>query len=162
MSSKKLALNSTGTNFQQDVASAVIAVSGVGKNYRIYERPIHRLMQGLVASDRKFYREFWALQDINLNVHQGETVGIVGRNGSGKSTLLQVIAGTLNPTVGSVQTKGRIAALLELGSGFNPDFTGMENIYLNGALLGLSRVEMDECLDDILAFAILGILFVSQ
>ena len=156
MSSESLTIGAAAIEPPAEVSRAVIAVNAVGKNYQIYERPIDRLLQGLAGHRRKYYRDFWALRDITMHVHQGETVGIVGRNGSGKSTLLQMIAGTLNPTEGSIETRGRIAALLELGSGFNPDFTGLENIYLNGALLGLSRSEMDECLDEILSFADIG------
>lgn len=133
-----------------------IDVRGVGKRYDIYERPSHRLLQGLMRGRRRYQREFWALRGVDLQVRPGETVGIVGRNGSGKSTLLQMLAGTLTPTEGQVSVHGRVAALLELGSGFNPDFTGRENVYLNAAILGLARAEVDARLDDILAFADIG------
>ena len=133
-----------------------IDVRGLGKCYHIYERPSHRLMQGLMRGRKRYFREFWALRGVDLQVRRGQTVGIVGRNGSGKSTLLQMLAGTLSPSEGSVQVRGRIAALLELGSGFNPDFTGRENVYLNASILGLSQGEVDAHLDDILAFADIG------
>ncbi|MGH8161222.1 MAG: ABC transporter ATP-binding protein, partial [Gammaproteobacteria bacterium] len=106
--------------------------------------------------DRAYFHEFWALRDVSFDVKRGETVGIVGRNGSGKSTLLQLICGTLTPTAGTVEVRGRVAALLELGSGFNPEFTGRENVYLNAAVLGLSRAEIDARFDDIVAFADIG------
>lgn len=133
-----------------------ISVSHVSKCYNIYDKPRDRLMQMLHRGRRQLYREFWALNDIDFSVGKGETVGIVGRNGSGKSTLLQIIAGTLTPTSGEVVTNGRVAALLELGSGFNTEFSGRENVYLNGSLLGLSREEIDDRFDSIAAFADIG------
>ncbi|BAL26056.1 ABC transporter ATP-binding protein [Azoarcus sp. KH32C] len=133
-----------------------IAVRDVSKVYHIYERPQDRLKQMLWRGRRKFHDDFWALQGIDFEVEKGETVGIVGRNGSGKSTLLQIICGTLTPTTGTVERKGRISALLELGSGFNPEFSGRENVYLNGSILGLSRAEVDERFDRIAAFADIG------
>ena len=136
-------------------SDVVISVRDVSKCYRIYDRPQDRLKQGLF-SNRQYYREFWALRNISLDVHKGETVGIIGRNGSGKSTLLQIIAGTLSPTAGDVDVQGRVAALLELGSGFNPDYTGRENIYMNGTILGLSREEIDSYYEEIIDFADIG------
>jgi lipopolysaccharide transport system ATP-binding protein len=133
-----------------------IRVNNLSKCYHIYDRPRDRLLQMLARGRKQFYREFWALKDISFEVKKGETVGIVGRNGSGKSTLLQMICGTLNPSGGTIRTNGRIAALLELGSGFNPEFTGRENVYLNGAVLGLSRQEIEARFDDIAAFADVG------
>ena len=141
-----------------------ISVNNLSKCYNIYNKPHDRLKQSIYPRllrllnrpDRKFYREFWALKDINFEIKKGQTVGIVGRNGSGKSTLLQLICGTLNPTSGTVQTNGRIAALLELGSGFNPEFTGRENVYMNAAIIGLSRTEIEERFADIIAFADIG------
>lgn len=133
-----------------------IRVQGIGKCFQIYEQPHHRLLQMLVRNRRQYYREFWALRDVSFDIRKGETVGIVGRNGSGKSTLLQIICGTLNPSSGSVQANGRIAALLELGSGFNPEFTGRENVYLNGVVLGLTHEEIDRRYDQIVAFADIG------
>jgi len=133
-----------------------IEVRGLGKRYEIYDQPYQRLLQTVLRGRHTFYREFWALSDVTLGVRRGETVGLVGRNGSGKSTLLQLVAGTLTPTTGSVHTRGRIAALLELGSGFNPEFTGRENVYLNGAILGIRRSEMNEAFPAIEAFAEIG------
>lgn len=147
-----------------------IQVDGLGKCYQVYEVPRDRLKQFIVPRMRRmlgrspaapYYREFWALKSVSFEVRRGETVGIIGRNGSGKSTLLQMICGTLTPSRGSVRTAGRIAALLELGSGFNPEFTGRENVYLNGAVLGLSQEEIDARFDAIVAFADIGE-FISQ
>jgi lipopolysaccharide transport system ATP-binding protein len=143
--------------FDEDaVLQSAIDVAGLGKRYEIYDRPHQRLFQTILRGRHTFYREFWALSDVTLGVQRGETVGLVGRNGSGKSTLLQLVAGTLTPTTGIVRTHGRIAALLELGSGFNPEFTGRENAYLNGAILGISRREMNEAIPAIEAFADIG------
>lgn len=135
----------------------VISVRNVGKMYRIYNKPQDRLKHMLLWRFGKQYgRDFWALRDVSFEVRRGETMGIIGRNGSGKSTLLQIIAGTLAPTEGEVMVRGRVAALLELGSGFNPEFTGRENVYLNGTILGLSRDEIDARFDEIAAFADIG------
>jgi lipopolysaccharide transport system ATP-binding protein len=145
------------TPFSPPTDDVVISVRNVGKMYRIYDRPQDRLKHMLLwRFGRHYGREFWALRNVSFEVRRGETVGIIGRNGSGKSTLLQIIAGTLAPTEGEVQVKGRVATLLELGSGFNPEFTGRENVYLNGAILGLSREEIDARFDDIAAFADIG------
>lgn len=141
-----------------------IRVENLSKCYQIYDKPHDRLKQSLYPrlqrlvgqSTKQYHREFWALKGVSFEVRKGETVGIIGRNGSGKSTLLQIICGTLTPTGGSVETKGRIAALLELGSGFNPEFTGRENVYMNAAVLGLSKAEVDDRFDDIAAFADIG------
>ncbi|MBZ9792895.1 ABC transporter ATP-binding protein [Rhizobium sp. 3T7] len=141
-----------------------IKVENLSKCYQIYDHPRDRLrqfisprLQRLVGREaRQYFNEFWALKDVSLEVKRGETVGIIGRNGSGKSTLLQLICGTLNPTSGSVQASGRISALLELGSGFNPEFTGRENVYMNAAVLGLSQDEIDSRFDQIAAFADIG------
>jgi len=133
-----------------------LEVQNLGKLYRIYGHPRDRLLQAAWGNRKQLYRSFWALRDVSFSLECGQTLGLVGRNGSGKSTLLQLICGTLNPTEGLVKRGGRIAALLELGSGFNPEFTGLENVILNGTVLGLSRKELDQCLDDILAFADIG------
>ncbi len=135
---------------------AVLLASRVSKCYEIYRKPIHRLYQTLCMGHRKFYREFWALREISLEVARGECVGILGRNGAGKSTLLQIIAGTLQPTSGEVKRSGRIGALLELGSGFNPEFTGRENVFLNGTIIGLKRRTILEKYDEIIDFADIG------
>lgn len=120
-------------------SEAAIQVRNLSKCYHIYEKPHDRILQALIRNRKKYYREFWALKDVSFNVNKGETIGIIGRNGSGKSTLLQMICGTLTPTEGKIVTKGRIAALLELGSGFNPEFTGQENVYMNASILGLKK-----------------------
>ena len=150
----------------------VISVQGVSKAYRIWESPSARLLAPLLGSIAKIvpgtpgrwlqnkasnsYRDFWALKDISFGVRKGESVGLIGRNGSGKSTLLQIIAGTLQPTTGSVKVNGRVAALLELGSGFNPEFTGRENVMLNGAILGFTGTQMEAKFAEIEAFADIG------
>lgn len=134
----------------------VISVQHVSKFFEIYEKPSHRLLQMLFHGKKQFYRPFWALQDISFEVKRGECVGIIGRNGAGKSTLLQIITGTLSPSSGTVECQGRVAALLELGSGFNPEFTGRENVYLNASILGLTDKEIAERYDDIVAFADIG------
>lgn len=141
-----------------------IKVEDLCKSYQIYHHPRDRLKQFILPHLRRmvglppmqYFRDFWALNNVSFEVRKGETVGIVGRNGSGKSTLLQVICGTLNPSSGSIQTNGRIAALLELGSGFNPEFTGRENVFMNGALLGFSTKEIEQRFDRILEFSGIG------
>jgi lipopolysaccharide transport system ATP-binding protein len=138
-------------------APVVVHVDNVGKCYQIYNSPADRLKQALFRfADKKYAREFWALRNASLTLRKGESIGIIGRNGSGKSTLLQVIAGTLAPTTGTAEVAGRVAALLELGSGFNPEFSGRENVYLNAAILGLSRRQIDERFDAIAQFADIG------
>jgi len=150
----------------------VISVQNVSKAYRIWVSPAARLTapmqeslakvlpgpasRWLKSGSTRSYRDFWALKDVTFELSKGEAFGIIGRNGSGKSTLLQIIAGTLQPTVGRITVNGRVAALLELGSGFNPEFTGRENVYLNAAVLGLSRQQVDERFDAIAAFADIG------
>jgi lipopolysaccharide transport system ATP-binding protein len=133
-----------------------VSVRNLGKCYRIYRAPRDKLKEVLLFGRRVYHREFWALKDISLEIGKGETVGIIGGNGSGKSTLLQVVCGTTWPTTGSVDVWGRVAGLLELGSGFSPDFTGRENVYMNAAILGLSREEIDERYDSIAQFADIG------
>ncbi len=121
----------------------MVAVQRVSKVYRLYRRPADRILEILPFSSTKHRSDFWALRDVSLSVERGEFLGIVGPNGSGKSTLLQILSGIVQPTSGRVVTDGRIAALLELGAGFNPEFTGRENVYINGEILGLSRRELD-------------------
>ena len=141
-----------------------IQVSNLGKCYEIYNNPRDRLKQFINPrlqrlfgqTPKQYFREFWALKDVSFDIKKGETVGIIGRNGSGKSTLLQLICGTLTPTSGSIQTNGRIAALLELGSGFNTEFTGRENVYMSASILGLTKEEIDARFDKIVAFADIG------
>ena len=137
-------------------SAPIVSVEGVSKRYEIYERPLDRLKQAFMRGRKQYCKEFWALRDISFEVRRGEALGIIGRNGSGKSTLLQIIAGTLRPTKGQARVNGRVAALLELGSGFNPEFTGRENVYLNGIILGLSRSEIDARYEEITAFADIG------
>lgn len=149
----------------------VIDVKGLGKRYEIYDHPRDRLKQMVVpklhnlvgrtglgrnGEAPRYFREFWALRDVSFQVRPGESLGIIGRNGSGKSTLLQILAGTMSPTSGEVSVEGRIAALLELGSGFNPEFTGRENVLLNARILGLSQQEVEERYDRIVGFADIG------
>ena len=135
-----------------------IKVNGLHKRFPVYAKPHHRLFQMFSPGPTKnrWFREFHALTGIDFEIHRGETVAIVGRNGSGKSTLLQIICGTLSPSEGTVEVNGRIAALLELGAGFNPEFTGRENVYLNGTVLGLTRAEIDARFDEIASFADIG------
>lgn len=134
----------------------VIEAHALGKCYQLFDKPVHRMLQSLIGGQQRFYREFWALREVGFEVRRGETLGIVGRNGAGKSTLLQLIAGTLKPTEGGAAVHGRVAALLELGSGFNPEFTGRQNVYLNASILGLSRSEIDARIGDILDYAEIG------
>jgi lipopolysaccharide transport system ATP-binding protein len=146
-----------------------IRVRNLSKCYQIYNQPQDRLKQSLYPrlqrlagkAPKQYFREFWALNDVSFEVKKGETVGIIGRNGAGKSTLLQILCGTLTPSGGSVEVTGRVAALLELGSGFNAEFTGRENVYMNASVLGLSQEEINARFDEIVAFADIGI-FIDQ
>jgi len=139
----------------------VIRCQQAGKCYKIYDNPKDRLKQAIWGGRRKYYRDFWALRDVGFELRRGDSLGVIGRNGGGKSTLLQLVCGTVSPTEGSVETYGRVAALLELGSGFNPEFTGLENVYLNASMLGLSEEQIEAKIEDILGFADIGE-FVSQ
>ncbi|HMS83253.1 MAG TPA: ABC transporter ATP-binding protein [Nitrospira sp.] len=164
ISSHEMDTGDGGVQIQRTAGDMAIRVQNLSKCYQLYDRPEDRLkhaiyprLQRLMGMEPKTYaREFWALRDVSFEVKKGETVGIIGRNGSGKSTLLQLICGILAPTYGTVETNGRVAALLELGAGFNPEFTGRENVYMNGALLGLSRQELNARFDAIAAFADIG------
>ena len=138
------------------MSAADIQVHEAGKCYKIFSKNRDRVKQVIRGDRKKYFQEFWAVRNVSFELHKGEAMGIIGKNGSGKSTLLQMICGTLRATEGEIETKGRIAALLELGSGFNPEFTGIENVYLNASLLGLSKQETTERLEDILAFADIG------
>ena len=147
-----------------EAGAAAIRVSGLSKRYEIYAQPQDRLKQAVLTAfqrfagleERRYFREFWALHDISFEVGRGETVGIVGRNGAGKSTLLHLIVGPHAPTAGTIDIRGRVTALLELGSGFNPQFSGRENVYLNAAIMGVSREEIDRRFGEIEAFADIG------
>ncbi len=138
------------------MGETAIEVRNIGKCYQVYARPIDRLKQSLWRNKKRFYREFWALRDVSLRVERGETLGIVGSNGSGKTTFLQLVCGILSPTKGCLQVNGRIAGLLELGAGFNPEFTGRENVFMNGAVMGLSRREIEAVYEKIAEFANIG------
>lgn len=133
-----------------------IQAQQLGKCYHIYNAPVDRLKQVFWRGRKRYFKEFWALNGLSIDIFKGETVGIVGSNGSGKSTLLQLICGVLTPTTGTLSVNGRIAALLELGAGFNPEFSGKDNIFMNAAILGLSREQTENCYDDIVRFADIG------
>lgn len=138
------------------MSDVVIKVDNVSKLYKLYDRPSDRLKEALGFSKKKRYKEHYALNNVSFDVHKGETVGIIGTNGSGKSTILKIITGVLNQTSGEVIINGRISALLELGAGFNMEYTGLENVYLNGTMIGFTREEIDAKLQDILDFADIG------
>lgn len=156
--------SSPSVNNPTDMEDYSIRVAGVSKYFPIYDAPRDRLKQMLMSrlhrllgrTPTRYHKEFWALNEVTFDIRRGETVGIIGRNGAGKSTLLQIISGTLNSTSGMVETHGRIAALLELGAGFNPEFTGRENVFMNGSILGLTHKEVEQRFDEIAAFADIG------
>src|SRR5690348_4094151 len=133
--------------------SAAISLSGVAKKYRLFSSPQERLKEALHPFRKRYHREFWALDGLTFDILPGQTCGILGRNGSGKSTLLQIIAGVTQPTRGEVFVNGRVSALLELGAGFNPEFTGRENVFLQAQISGLSRREVEQQLPEIEAYA---------
>lgn len=134
----------------------VISARGLSKSYRLFGHPGDRVKQFLSFGLKRYHREFTALRDVSFDIRKGETIGIIGRNGSGKSTLLQLVCGILKPTSGTVRVNGRVAALLELGAGFNPEFTGRENVYFQGALMGFTQTQIEERFDAIAAFAEIG------
>ena len=138
------------------MSNTAISVKHLTKIYKLYDKPVDRLKESLHPLGKKYHKEFYALNDINFEIKRGETVGIIGKNGAGKSTLLKIITGVLTPTSGRVHVHGRIASLLELGAGFNPEYTGIENIYFQGSLMGYTHEEMENKIDDILAFADIG------
>jgi len=137
-------------------SNLAINICDVTKIYRLYDKPIDRLKESISLTHKKYHKEFFALDKISFSVEKGSTVGIIGTNGSGKSTILKIITGVLNPTTGSVEVEGNISALLELGAGFNMDYTGIENIYMNGTMMGFSKEQMDKKLPEILEFADIG------
>src|SRR5947199_1896167 len=141
--------------------TVALGVENVSKQYRTYARPSDRLKESITRGRMRRHQEFWALRDVSFELDKGSTVGVVGPNGCGKSTLLQIITGTLEPTHGNVWHEGRIAALLELGAGFNPEFTGLENIFMNAALIGFSRSETEALIPEIERFAEIG-QFINQ
>ncbi len=146
----------SGIDNGKNSSDFALKLENVSKCFQVYDKPHHRLLQGVFRGRKQYFKEYWALKDISFSVNRGEIVGIIGRNGAGKSTLLQIICGILAPTAGSIQINGRIAALLELGAGFNPEFTGRENVFLNGAILGLTQQEIQYRFDEIASFADIG------
>ena len=138
------------------MSSEAIKLEHITKVYKLYNRNRDRLKDSLGLTKKKCYTEHFALRDVSMEIHQGETVGIIGVNGSGKSTILKIITGVLSPTSGTMEINGRISALLELGAGFNMEYTGLENVYLNGTMLGFSEEEINDRLQAILDFADIG------
>jgi ABC transporter related protein len=139
-----------------DEKNTIIDVRNVSKRYELYRKPIHRLYQTVCMGKKQFFREFWALKNINFQVRQGESIGVIGKNGAGKSTLLQILVGTLRQTTGEIHIHGKTAALLELGCGFNPTFSGRKNVYMNGMLQGFSKKQIDARFQEIEEFADIG------
>ena len=140
----------------EPTANVVLDVQDVSKTYLVYRRPFDRLKQMFAFGGRRYFTEVQALQHASFQLRRGEALGVLGRNGAGKSTLLQLVAGTVTPTTGTVRMAGRVSALLELGSGFNPEFTGRENVFMNATILGLSRREIEDRFDAIASFADIG------
>lgn len=133
-----------------------IKVENVTKEYRLYDSKMDRLKEAMFVSNKKHYNEFLALNDVSFEINKGETIGLIGKNGSGKSTLLKILTGIITPSEGEVTVNGKVSALLELGAGFNPEYTGLENIYLNGTILGFTKKQIDEKLNEIISFADIG------
>ncbi|CAG9713307.1 Teichoic acid transport system ATP-binding protein [Clostridium neonatale] len=133
-----------------------ISIDNVSKIYKLYDKPIDRLKESLNIFKKSYHKDYYALKNLNLNIKKGEVVGIIGTNGSGKSTLLKIVTGVVNPSKGNIQVNGTIAALLELGAGFNPEYTGIENVYLNGTMMNKSKEEVDKTIDEIIKFADIG------
>lgn len=146
----------TGAQETENAEKYAVEVKNVTKIYRLYDKPIDRLKESLSISHKEYHKDFYALSDLSFTVEKGQTVGIIGTNGSGKSTILKIITGVLTPTTGEVAVRGKISALLELGAGFNQDYTGIENIYMNGTMMGYTKKEMDAKLPEILEFAEIG------
>ena len=146
----------TGAQEAENAEKYAVEVKNVTKIYRLYDKPIDRLKESLSVSHKEYHKDFYALSDLSFTVEKGQTVGIIGTNGSGKSTILKIITGVLTPTTGEVTVRGKISALLELGAGFNQDYTGIENIYMNGTMMGYTKKEMDAKLPEILDFAEIG------
>ncbi|KRE75407.1 ABC transporter ATP-binding protein [Paenibacillus sp. Soil750] len=138
------------------MSELAIQVTDISKVYKLYDKPMDRLLESLNLFNKKYHRDFHAVNNVSFEVRKGETLGIIGKNGSGKSTLLKMITGVLNPSSGNIMVNGKISALLELGAGFNPELTGLENIYMNGTIMGYTKAEMDQKLDGILSFADIG------
>ncbi len=148
--------NNPPSSIQHSTSQSAIVVKNLTKVYQLYDSPKDRLKEALNPFGKKYHHDFYALKDVSFEIKKGETVGIIGKNGAGKSTLLKIITGVLTPTSGEVHVNGKIASLLELGAGFNPEMTGMENIYLNGTIMGFTKEEMDKKVDAILEFADIG------
>ena len=146
----------TGAQEAENAEKYAVEVKNVTKIYRLYDKPIDRLKESLSVSHKEYHKDFYALSDLSFTVEKGQTVGIIGTNGSGKSTILKIITGVLTPTTGEVTVRGKISALLELGAGFNGEYSGIENVYLNGQMIGFSKEEIDAKLQDILDFADIG------
>ncbi|HNI27767.1 MAG TPA: ABC transporter ATP-binding protein, partial [Leptospiraceae bacterium] len=148
--------NTSMENFKTEFGDSVIRVQNLEKIYKLYQSPKYRLIEALHPFGKKFHKDFYALKGVSLSVKKGETLGIIGKNGSGKSTLLKILSGVLTPTSGSVSVQGKVSTLLELGAGFNPELSGMENIFFYGSINGIKRKDMEKFVEPILEFADIG------